>query len=264
MRPVINFAVLCVFICAATTLAACGGKSSSAPETAPVAKEARDAFLTGSQVISIPPVSSRATGTFSMKLDSVTGQLSGSLKLSQMAHKVTAVGIRAGAIGQNGDLVVSLIETPAGSGIWTLPAEATALTATQTDLFRNAGLYVDVRTDVFPNGEIRGQFLSFAANVQPIFDAQCVSCHDPGKQAQFTYLFLASPYSFYSLVNQPATQSSGIRVIPYDATGSFLLSKTTGNGLPAGVSRMPPGGPFLSDAEENLIRTWIIMGALND
>ncbi|HET7317941.1 MAG TPA: CHRD domain-containing protein [Nitrospirota bacterium] len=264
MRHSLHFVVWCIFIFTAAALAACGGKSSSAPETAPVAKVTRDAFLTGSQVISIPPVSSRATGTFSLKLDSVTGQLSGSLKLSQMAHKVTAVGIREGAIGANGDLIVSLVETPAGSGVWTLPADATALTTTQTDLFRNAGLYADVRTDVFPNGEIRGQFMSFAANIQPIFDAQCVSCHDPGKQAQFTYLFLAAPYSFYSLVNQPATQSSGIRVIPYDAAGSFLLSKTTGNGLPAGVSRMPPGGPFLSDTEENLIRTWIIMGALND
>lgn len=264
MRHSLNFVAWCIFFCTASALAACGGKSSSTPEAAPVAKVTRDAFLTGNQVISIPPVSSRATGTLSLELNSDTGQLSGSLKLSQMAHKVTAVGIREGAIGANGDLIVSLVETPAGSGVWTVPADATALTGAQTDLFRNAGLYVDVRTDVFPNGEIRGQLMSFAANVQPIFDAQCVSCHDPGKQAQFTYLFLAAPYSFYSLVNQPATQSSGIRVIPYDAAGSFLLSKTTGDGLPAGVSRMPPGGPFLSDAEENLIRTWINMGALND
>ncbi len=86
MRHSLHFVVWCIFIFIAAALAACGGKSSSAPETAPVAKVTRDAFLTGGQVISIPPVSSRATGTFSLKLDSVTGQLSGSLKLSQMAH----------------------------------------------------------------------------------------------------------------------------------------------------------------------------------
>jgi hypothetical protein len=263
MSHSIRFVMCCVFICTTAVLSGCGSKGSSAPPPTPGAKVTRNAFLTGNQVTPVP-VFSRATGSISLGLDIASGQISGSLTISGMTHQITTVAIREGGIGQNGNPMVSLVETPAGSGVWTLPASVTSLTATQMDGFKNAGLYVDVRTDVFPEGEIRGQFLSFADNVQPIFDIHCVTCHDPGKQAQFTYLFLSAPYSFYSLVNQLATQSTGARVIPFDAANSFLFKKTTGNGLTAGVSRMPPGGPFLSDAEEDLIRIWITMGALNN
>jgi hypothetical protein len=174
-----------------------------------------------------------------------------------MTNTVTLVQINDGDAGNNGALVVSLAETSLGSGIWTVPATAPALSDLQMNRFIAAGLYISVDTTVFPNGEIRGQLQSYAANVQPVFTARCVTCHSFGidfRQGQ----------SYATLVDQPATSPTGTRVIPFDAANSVLYRRIIDTGSPAGFRMPVDGTPFLPLREQNIIKTWINMGARND
>jgi hypothetical protein len=64
------------------------------------------------------------------------------------------------------------------------------------------------------------------------------------------------------LVNVTATQSSAARVIPGDATGSYLIVKvedrqTVGN-------RMPPSGGALDNIDLTNLKNWISQGAKNN
>jgi hypothetical protein len=217
---------------------------------------ARSTFLNDKQVVTTPSVSSAATGTAAVSLDTTTGKLTGTVVLSNIT--ATAVHINDGDAGSNGSPIVSLTETPAGSGVWTIPDTMAALTPVVMNRFIAAGLYVSADTSLNPGGEIRGQFLSYAGNVQSIFTIRCIQCHNSG-------LDLRPGQSYVSLVNQPATQqtAAGTRVVPGDAVGSVLYKRVIGDG-PAGF-RMPfDGPPFLSQREENIIKTWIDMGAGND
>ena len=51
------------------------------------------------------------------------------------------------------------------------------------------------------------------------------------------------------------------RVIPMDPDGSFLIQKLEG---PLVGARMPDGGPYLQQATIDVIRQWILNGALNN
>jgi CHRD domain-containing protein len=228
----------------------------------------RRALLNNIQVISLAPVLSAATGSATMVLDTTTSRLTGTVALSNMKNAVTAVHINEGDPGNNGDPVVSLVETPPGSGTWTVPDTAAALTAAQQERFKAAGLYISVDTSVNPGGEIRGQLLSYADNIQLIFNANCAGCHYPLGPAAFTGLDLSPNTSYTTLVNQPATQSTGARVIPFDADNSVLLQRITGVGFSSVVgSVMPPPSlvtPALSSHDQGLIKVWIIMGAMDN
>ena len=223
----------------------------------------RHAFLNDKLVVSDTPPVSSATGTAAVTLDTATGKLTGAVTLTNMTNAVTSVHINDGDVGSNGAPVVSLVETPAGSGTWTIPDTAAALIAAQQDRFKTAGLYVVADTSANPGGEIRGQFLSFTDNIQPIFDQHCVGCHNGGGQASSTGLFLGQDLSYGLLVNQNATKSSGVRVVPFDSSDSVLYRRITGIGF-SDTQRMPLGGPFLNTHDENLIKAWIDMGAEND
>ena len=51
--------------------------------------------------------------------------------------------------------------------------------------------------------------------------------------------------------------------MPGDANGSYLIHKLEGRSDIVG-SRMPLGGPFLAQADIDVIRTWIAQGAPNN
>ena len=86
--------------------------------------------------------------------------------------------------------------------------------------------------------------------------------------AAFTGLDLSPNISLTTLVNQPATQSTGARVIPFDADNSVLLQRITGVGFSSVVgSIMPPPSPVtpaLSSHDQGLIKVWIMMGAMDN
>jgi hypothetical protein len=94
------------------------------------------------------------------------------------------------------------------------------------------------------------------SEIQAIFNSRCVSCHGFSGG-----LSLSSSVSHGNLVNVPSSQIPSLdRVEPGDPDNSYLVWKIEGR---AGVSgsRMPLGGPFLSQDSINLIRDWIAAGA---
>lgn len=98
--------------------------------------------------------------------------------------------------------------------------------------------------------------VSFAAQVQPVFDGHCAGCHGAGGNAG---LDLRQGVSHGNLVGVPAQASSGQLVVAGDAAGSILYRRMTGDGL--GV--MPPDGS-LDATTIDLVRRWIDEGAADN
>ncbi len=96
--------------------------------------------------------------------------------------------------------------------------------------------------------------VSFANDVQPIFTAQCNSCHGNGQNG-----FNSGSYS--GVMNSNSPNYGGPIVIPGDPENSPLIDKLEPN--PQFGSRMPVGGA-LSSAQIATIREWIEQGALNN
>jgi mono/diheme cytochrome c family protein len=116
------------------------------------------------------------------------------------------------------------------------------------------------------NGELCGDFTAggdtpvtfYEANVQPIFNTHCVSCHAGGSPP--AGLDLTADESYGDLVNVNSTEvPAQKRVLPGDAANSYLHEKITDD-TPAVGSRMPPGSA-LSAADIATITNWINSGA---
>ena len=90
-----------------------------------------------------------------------------------------------------------------------------------------------------------------------IFDAHCTQCHGSFPRGG---LDLRPGIAFGQLVNIPSSQSALMRVVPGDSETSYLIHKLEGRASIAG-SRMPQGGPFLTETEIALVRGWIRGGA---
>lgn len=103
---------------------------------------------------------------------------------------------------------------------------------------------------------------SFASDVQEIFDrtgCSASSCHGVVEAAG---LRLTSGNSYAELVNVQATSEPVVRVIPGNATGSYLMVKLEGRQTVGG--RMPDGGAPLDTIDLHNIRNWINQGAKNN
>jgi hypothetical protein len=111
-----------------------------------------------------------------------------------------------------------------------------------------------------------GATVSFAGEVQPIFNQLCAGCHVTGGLADLTGIAvkLVDGQSFDMLVNQPSTQNAGLTlVIPGDSAGSLLFQKVSSNAPPVGAT-MPLLGRRLTSAELATLRDWIDQGALDN
>ncbi len=90
-----------------------------------------------------------------------------------------------------------------------------------------------------------------------IFTPLCSGCHPPNQG-----LALRAGHTYASTVNVPSTQMPSLmRVKPGDPDHSSLSRKVLGQGIIG--SRMPQGGPFLSQSELDKVRGWILAGAPN-
>jgi mono/diheme cytochrome c family protein len=92
-----------------------------------------------------------------------------------------------------------------------------------------------------------------------IFTPKCSGCHPPNQG-----LNLEAGNAFADIVSvNSSEQPSLMRVKPGDPDNSYLYKKVAGA---AGISgsRMPQGGPFLTSAQLQLIRDWILAGAQNN
>jgi hypothetical protein len=108
--------------------------------------------------------------------------------------------------------------------------------------------------------------VSFADDVQPIFNSFCVTCHGPIAPPE--ELDLSAGNSYSNLVNVDSHESSVKRVTPGDPFMSYLAGKIKGQHLmlPYGGSgdQMPKGGAPLSGMDISTIESWIGQGALNN
>lgn len=108
------------------------------------------------------------------------------------------------------------------------------------------------------------ELVSLSRQVQSIFDAHCVQCHDSGDPIAGQDLEPDS--AFANVVHIPATELPGMRrVDPGKPDQSYLVHKISGTQKQVGGkgARMPLGGR-LSDAEIHTIRDWITQGALDN
>jgi len=94
-----------------------------------------------------------------------------------------------------------------------------------------------------------------------VFNDSCIGHH--GDHATDADLDLRDGQSFSNLVNRQSIQVALDLVEPDDAENSYLIHKLDGR---AGIvgDRMPPAGPFLSQADIDVIKQWINAGAQNN
>ena len=111
--------------------------------------------------------------------------------------------------------------------------------------------------------EIDPTTVSYAEDVQPIFDAYCISCHKAATEQYYGNLNLESGASYQDLVD---VVSDGYnpqkRVTPEAVDNSVLWIKINESG--ALGSNMPLGAEALSATQQELIKIWIQEGALNN
>jgi len=110
-------------------------------------------------------------------------------------------------------------------------------------------LYVAGASLVFA-GALGGQTpgtIDFGKDVQPIFQAYCVSCHGPSQQMAGFRI----DQRRYAMPNRVG--ANGARIVPGDSGRSRLYQKIIGNG---GGLQMPPTGA-LSQEQIGTIKAWI-------
>ena len=112
------------------------------------------------------------------------------------------------------------------------------------------------------SGETSGEDLSHAADIQPIWEASCVTgCHAPMGNASFLDL---SGDAYAVLVDVESGQAAGVDfVVTGDSGASYLVNKLRNTQAGAGGSgaQMPLGGS-LDEASIATIEAWIDAGAM--
>ncbi len=111
---------------------------------------------------------------------------------------------------------------------------------------------------VFTDIEI--EEISFSTDIQPIFTANCITCHN---ESHYTGLNLQEGFSYNLLVNTSSTNySPNLRIAPFDLENSVLWHKINDDGVFGGI--MPQIGGPLSNFELEKIAAWIELGALDN
>lgn len=96
--------------------------------------------------------------------------------------------------------------------------------------------------------------ISFAKQIQPIFQAHCQGCHQPARK-QGRYLMT----DFATLLKGGESEEPAI--VPGKPEASYLLEQIQ---VVDGKASMPPNAPPLAASEIELIEQWIAQGAEND
>jgi len=96
--------------------------------------------------------------------------------------------------------------------------------------------------------------VSYARQVRPILQANCLGCHQPAKRS--------GRYLMTEHESLLAGGESGMAAIePGEPDSSYLIELITPEG---GTAEMPPEGDPLSETQIETIRRWIEQGAIND
>lgn len=100
--------------------------------------------------------------------------------------------------------------------------------------------------------------VSYAADVQPIWNANCIGCHGDGGNGG---LDLRAPDSRMNMVGVGSPNWPGLRVVEGEPDLSLLYVKLTGGSGVGGL--MPPAGS-LGATDLETVRMWIAEGALDN
>lgn len=116
------------------------------------------------------------------------------------------------------------------------------------------------------SGAAAADLVSLSAQVQPIFDQNCVVCHAKG--AESGGLNLTKRKVYKSLVGIKSTEAPLDRVEPKDPAKSYLIHKLDGTykavgGTGDSMPKMDIPRP-LATADITLITQWIAEGAPNN
>ena len=146
--------IVAVFSAMAGLLTACGNSDNSAanPPPAPATTAVHYAVLVGAQ--ENPPVLTAAAGTAVLSVNTSSGQIVGTVSTSGLVG--TAAHIHTGEPGINGPIIFPLTQSTATSGVWNVPPNI-ILTGEQLTALNAGSLYVNVHSDLFPGGQLRGQ-----------------------------------------------------------------------------------------------------------
>jgi CHRD domain len=140
-------------------VASCGGGYSGGGGGNVITASDFTATLFGAQEVA--NIATPATGSGSLNLsvnmdpyNVSTNTVSGTVVTTGIA--ATAAHIHEAAGGINGPIIIPLTESPAGSGVWSIPA-GTTITDAQVASLRAGNMYFNVHSAANPSGEIRGQ-----------------------------------------------------------------------------------------------------------
>lgn len=104
--------------------------------------------------------------------------------------------------------------------------------------------------------------VSFAADVQPIFDSNCTSCHSGSNAPR--ELRLEPELAWVNLVDVDSDEQPAVkRVLAGDPANSYLFQKIT-NAPGISLNPMPLGSFPMTQPEIDTIEAWIEQGALDN
>ena len=210
--------VLGVF-CMTLVLAACGGGGGGGSSSVKIFKTVT---LNGAQ--ENPAVTTAATGSGVLVIDSESGEISGSINTFGISG--SAAHIHTGAVGTNGAILIPLEQS--STGVWTV-ASGAKLTTEQMDALRAGTLYVNVHTPANPGGEIRGQ-LGRQVYYATMLGAQEVPANASTATGTGVYVFDPETKTLSGTVTTTVSGSAG-----HIHTGAI--------GVAAGVTFPFTGGP---------------------
>lgn len=167
-------------------------------------------FLTANH--SVPPRQSTAYGEISAELLDTTLRISG--EINHLMGELQAMHIHIGLAGKNGPVAFELNPQISSDGL-----SATLISSQNTfelsqlllDTLEDRGLYINVHTSMFPNGEIRGQILPDAdayyyanlmgsnlvnPHVTEAIGAMSIEVNEGKMTISGSYNNLDSPYNF--------------------------------------------------------------------
>lgn len=132
-------------ITVASLVVACGGRDDDNFTV-------RETKLTATQEVG--EVNSLASGTGVLTLNTDRGNLSGLVTVSGMTP--TMAHIHSGIAGTNGAVLIDLVPVSGQTNQYRVP-DNTVLNPAQIAAFGSGGLYLNVHSVAFPDGEVRGQ-----------------------------------------------------------------------------------------------------------
>ena len=166
--------------------------------------------LSGDQ--EVPPVVSTAAGIAASTVDRNQGTVTLHLNATGAAD-ATAAHIHTAGVGQNGPVLIPLVQDMTDVGHWSVSGEQLDMTGLGN--YKAGQLYVNLHTPANPGGEIRGQLVPPNAAE---FDSEppTVNLTSP-----------ASPVSGSVTLDANATDNQGVVVVRFLVDGVLIDSDTT-------------------------------------